>query len=108
MIRDNGRRHRGSSGGVASPAGARRKAIAPAVEALEGRQLLSFYSGPTSSRPVFSRGTVFTVTVGGGGYETIRKLRHGQVGINLYATNPGSTLTITAQPRQGRFGDHPL
>src|SRR4051812_40802891 len=108
MIRDEGRRQRRSSVDARPVARTRARTATPAVEALEGRQLLSVYTGPTASRPVGSRGTVFTVTVGGGGYETIRRMRGGQFAINLFATNPNSTLTITAQPRKARFSNTAL
>src|SRR4051812_14838951 len=108
MIRDEGRRERRSSGDATTEARTRRRPANPAVEVLEGRQLLSVYTGPTSSRPVASRGAVFTVAVSGGGYETIRRMRGGQFAINLFATNPNSTLTITAQPRKARFANTAL
>lgn len=75
----------------------------PVVEALEARQLLSVYTGPSSSRPIASNGSLFTLSVTGGGYQTVKRLKGGQIAINLFSTNPNSTLTITAQPRQAHF-----
>ena len=97
MIRDERRRPRRPS-----------KVSAPAVESLETRQLLSFYSGPTASRPVFSKRAVSTVTVSGGGFETLRNLRNGQVAITLYGTGPSSTLSITEQTGRPHFQVVPL
>ena len=97
MIRDERRRPRRPS-----------KVSAPAVESLETRQLLSFYSGPTASRPVFSKRAVSTVTVSGGGFETLRNLRNGQVAITLYGTGPSSTLSITEQTGRPHFQVAPL
>src|SRR5262245_36423418 len=108
MMRDEGRRERRWGGVATSAARTRRRSANPAVEVLEGRQLLSVYLGPTTSRPVASRGAVFTVTVSGGGYETIHRMKGGQFKINLFATNPNSTLTITAQPRTARFANTSL
>lgn len=108
MIRDEERRrHRASRVSAASSRWRRRTAV-PAVEALEERQLLSAYTGPSSTRPVVSHGAVFTISVTGGGYETIKRLRHGELAINLFATNPSSTLNISAQARQARFSNTPL
>ncbi len=97
MIRDERRRTRRPS-----------KVSAPAVESLERRQLLSFYTGPTTSRPVFSKRAVSTVTVIGGGVETVRNLRNGQVAITLYGTGPSSTLLITQQTGRPHFQVAPL
>lgn len=108
MNRDEGRRHHRSSSGSVTPSRARRRSTAPAVEGLEARELLSVYLGPSSSRSLISHGTVFTIAVSGGGYETVHHAGHGQVNLTLYATNPNSTLTITAQSRQAHFGNTPL
>jgi hypothetical protein len=86
----------------------RQRAALPGVEALEGRQLLSIYTGPTSSRPIVSHGTVFTLSVTGGGYETVRRMRHGLYAINLYATNANSALSISAQARHTVYNNVPL
>ncbi|WP_254053862.1 hypothetical protein [Singulisphaera sp. GP187] len=82
---------------------ARRRSATPVVEALETRQLLSLYTGPSSTRPIASNGSLFTISVTGGGYQTVKRLKGGQFAINLFATNPNSALTITAQPRQAHF-----
>lgn len=86
----------------------RQRAALPEVESLEGRQLLSIYTGPTSSRPIVSHGTVFTLSVTGGGYETVKRMRHGLYAINLYATNASSALSISAQSRQTVYNNVPL
>lgn len=103
MIRDNGRPVRQSNIDPTSVSRARRRSAVPVVEALEARQLLSVYTGPSSSRPIASNGSLFTLSVTGGGYQTVKRLKGGQIAINLFSTNPNSTLTITAQPRQAHF-----
>ncbi len=92
MIRDERRRSRRPS-----------KVSSPAVESLEARQLLSFYTGPTASRPVFVNRSASTISVIGGGFETVRQLRNGQVAITLYGTSQSSTLSITSQTGRPHF-----
>ncbi len=66
-------------------------------------QLLSVYTGPTSSRPIASDGSLFTINVTGGGYPARSSGSRGRLRSILFATNPASALTITSQPRQAHF-----
>ena len=43
----------------------RRRAVAPALERLEGRRLLSVYTGPSKVRTVQSSGGTFLIQVSG-------------------------------------------
>jgi len=105
MIRDLGR---WSNRPPAATLRGRRKGAAPIVEALEARQLLSVYTGPTTSRPIASNGSLFTISVTGGGFQTVKRLKGGQLAINLFATNPESQVTITSQPLKAHFSNSPL
>jgi hypothetical protein len=57
---------------------------------------------------VFSKRAVSTVTVSGGGFDTLRNLRNGQVAITLFGTGPSSTLSITEQTGRPHFHVGPL
>ena len=100
MTRETGRRQRGDSA-AASGGLARRAALRPAVEPLEGRRLLSsFYSGPSATRPVHTAGGVYTLTVNGPGLEKVRQVGHGQIAVTLFGTTPTSTLNVAlTRPR---------
>src|SRR4051794_2409300 len=86
----------------------RRPAPPLAVEPLEGRLLLSLYQGPTRSRPVFSNGAYYKVTLTGPGYETLSSVgggHHQQFAINLYGTTNDSLLSVSLmQARRGFSG----
>ncbi len=103
MTRDDGRRRRRSGDAGASRSGAVRRSSRPCVEPLEGRALLSFYTGPTMSRPVIVGNSFSTVAVTGGGYETVRLDRKGHATITLYGTGPNSVLTIGAAAGKPHF-----
>ena len=71
------------------------RAIAPDVERLEGRQLLSGYSGASRHRTVLASGGVFAIEVSGPG--VIKETPAGGSAINLsaFGTTNASTITIT-------------
>ncbi|MFO0910066.1 MAG: hypothetical protein U0794_17270 [Isosphaeraceae bacterium] len=107
MIRDLiGRDRRFSSVRGSSPraeaSSAPRKARGPlpAVETLEGRQLLSsFFTGATAVRPVQTRGGMYTVSMSGPGLVNVSRLGQGVVGLKLYGTTSATTVNI-AMTRQ--------
>jgi hypothetical protein len=103
MTWDGGRRRRRSGDVGASRSGAVRRSSRPQVEPLEGRALLSFYTGPAMSRPVLVGNSFFTVAVTGGGFQTVRLKRNGHAIINLTGTGPNSVLTIGAATGKPHF-----
>ncbi|MDR3635609.1 MAG: hypothetical protein P4L84_17540 [Isosphaeraceae bacterium] len=62
-------------------------------EPLEERRLLSFYSGPSTVRPVVAGGALYQITVSGGGYERIGHTQQG-IQVNLLGTTSSSTLAV--------------
>jgi hypothetical protein len=74
--------------------GLRHKQSTPSLEALEERQLLSFYSGVSSVRPVIAGGAIYQLTVTGGGYERVGFNRQG-LQLNLLGTTNASTFSVS-------------
>jgi hypothetical protein len=108
MTWDNWRRHWHSSAPGAVSSRARRIVSPLAVEPLEGRLLLSLYQGPTRSRPVFSNGAVYQVTLTGPGFETVTPLGRGfrqQFAINLFGTTTASTLSVSLMRTRRGFNN---
>jgi hypothetical protein len=80
--------------------GPRPRRVAPALESLEGRRLLSFYTGPMSHRPLVTPAGAFLVAVGGPGVVEVSHLAGGAIDLNAYGTTSASTITIIeTQPR---------
>jgi hypothetical protein len=72
----------------------------PAVEQLEHRQLLSFYTGPSVNRPVLAGGGAFLVQVEGPGVVKVHPAGHGAINLVAFGTDTSSTITITqVRPR---------
>ena len=78
-----------------------RRAVAPALECLESRQLLSaVYTGPSTVRTVQSSGGLFLIQVSGPG--VIKENSAGRSGIDLsaFGTTSATTINITqVRPR---------
>src|ERR1700678_3416066 len=72
-----------------------RRAVTPALECLEGRRLLSAYTGPSTVRTVLSSGGKFLIQVSGPG--VIKESSAGRSGINLsaFGTTSATAITIT-------------
>jgi hypothetical protein len=73
----------------------RRRAVTPALERLEGRRLLSVYTGPSMVRTVQSSGGRFLIQVSGPG--VIKESPAGRSGIDLsaFGTTSATTISIT-------------
>jgi hypothetical protein len=77
-----------------------RRAIAPAIEPLEGRPLLSFFSGPSAIRPLLTRAGQFLIQVSGPGLVKVHPGRQGAIGLIAFGTTTDSTLSVTlVRPR---------
>lgn len=76
-------------------------------EPLEERQLLSFYTGPSTVRPVLAGGALYQLTISGGGYERIGHTRGG-IQVNLLGTTSNSTLSVTLLRGLPHSRQHPL
>jgi hypothetical protein len=74
---------------------------------LEERRLLSFYTGPSTIRPVVAGGALYQLTVSGGGYERIGHTRNG-IQVNLLGTNASSTLSVTLMHNLPHARQQPL
>ncbi|HZW31038.1 MAG TPA: hypothetical protein VFF52_10045, partial [Isosphaeraceae bacterium] len=84
---------------VAPPARAGRATV-PVVEALEVRELLSFYNGPAATRPFIATGGLYQAQVSGPGVVNVRPAGTGAINLVAYGTTAASTVTITqTQPR---------
>jgi hypothetical protein len=78
----------------------RRHAIAPAFEYLEGRQLLSSFTGPSRVRPVHSSAGDFLIQVGGSGLVKVHPAGHGAIDLVAFGTTAETTITVTlVRPR---------
>src|SRR5262249_5552703 len=64
-------------------------------EPLEGRQLLSFFTGPSAIRPVLSHGGAFLIQVQGPGLVKVHPAGRGAIDVIAFGTNASSTITIT-------------
>lgn len=73
----------------------RRRWVAPALEPLEGRRLLSGYSGPSRNRPVLTRSGVYMIQVAGPGAVEVRPAGRGMINVEAYGTSASSTITIS-------------
>ncbi len=61
----------------------RRRQIAPAVETLEGRRLLSTYTGPSAHRPVSTPAGLFQIQVSGPGAVEVQHTAGGAINLNV-------------------------
>ena len=78
----------------------RRLAMAPVLEHLEGRRLLSFYTGPSAIRPVLSKAGDFLIQVSGPGLVKVHPAPHGAIDLSAFGTTTDSTITVTlVRPR---------
>ena len=88
------RRRTRDSRHVAAPPRAGRATV-PLVEALEARELLSFYNGPSANRPVISNGGLYLIQVSGPGVVNVRPAAKGAIDLIAYGTTAATTLNIT-------------
>jgi hypothetical protein len=73
-----------------------RRAVAPALEPLEGRRLLAaFYTGPSINRPVSTSGGRFLIQVSGPGVVKAHPAHRSGVDLSAFGTNAATTITIT-------------
>jgi hypothetical protein len=78
----------------------RRRKLAPALELLEDRRLLSNYTGPSFRRVVHSRGGTFQIEVTGGGVIKVNPPGLGGINLRAFGTTNNSTITISqVRPR---------
>ena len=78
----------------------RRTSTAPAVESLEGRQLLSTFTGFTHVRNILTPAGIFSLQVTGPGVLKASPAGHGAINLNVLGTTTNSSLSITqVKPR---------
>lgn len=78
------------------------------MEPLEGRQLLSLYTGPSSVRPLVTKSAVYQVSVSGGGFERITRAGNGVYNLTLVGTTPNSTLNVGVVRTRPHYTEAPL
>jgi hypothetical protein len=72
-----------------------RPRLSPAVEPLEGRRLLSFYTGPSAVRNILASGGIFRIQVEGPGLIKVHPAAGGAIDLNAFGTSPSTTLSVT-------------
>ncbi len=78
----------------------RRTSTAPAVESLEGRQLLSTFTGFTHVRNIQTPAGIFSLQVTGPAVLKASPAGHGAINLNVLGTTANSSLSITqVRPR---------
>ncbi len=78
----------------------RRSGVAPVMETLEGRGLLSAYTGPSAVRNILSSGGVFRIEVEGPGVIKVHPAGKGAIDLSAFGTNADTTLSISqVRPR---------
>ena len=78
----------------------RRFRVAPGIEALEGRRLLSVYTGPSAVRNILSSGGVFRIEVEGPGVFKVHSAGKGAIDLSAFGTNADTTLSVSqVRPR---------
>ena len=78
----------------------RRTSTAPAVESLEGRQLLSTFTGFTHVRNILTPAGIFSLQVTGPAVLKASPAGHGAINLNVLGTTANSSLSITqVRPR---------
>ena len=78
----------------------RRGRRTPSVERLEGRTLLSGYSGLSRMRNLATNTGVYNIRIDGPGFLKVHQLPRGVVDLNVLGTTSGSTLTVSlVRPR---------
>jgi hypothetical protein len=86
---------------LAQPAQHRhRPRLAPTLEPLEGRRLLSLYTGPSAVRNILANGGVFRIQVEGPGLIKVHPAAKGAIDLSAFGTNAETTLSISqVRPR---------
>ena len=85
-----------------------RSRIAPALEPLEGRELLSVYTGPSAVRNIQTNGGVFQIQVEGPGLIKVHSAAKGAIDLSAFGTTAATALDVTLvrpriMPRAGCF-----
>jgi len=86
----------------------RQRAIAPALEHLEGRRLLSFYTGASATRPLLTAGGDFLIQVSGPGVVKVHPAGHGAIDLSVLGTTDNSTVTVTLERPRWHFASQLL
>jgi hypothetical protein len=83
-----------------APQPRRQPNIAPALETLEGRRLLSFYTGPSAVRNILTSGGIFQIQVDGPGLIKVHPAGNGAIDLSAFGTTAATTLNVTlVRPR---------
>ncbi len=78
----------------------RARAIAPALEPLEGRRLLTAFTGASAIRPLLTSAGHFLIQVSGPGLVKVHPGTHGAIGLSAFGTTSDSTITVSlVRPR---------
>ncbi len=78
----------------------RKRPIALAMEPLEGRRLLSVYTGPSTSRTIGTNAGIFFIQVSGTGVIKIHPQASGAINLSAFGTTADTTINVTlVRPR---------
>ncbi len=83
-----------------APLERRRLTKTPALETLEGRRMLSFYTGPSAVRNILTSGGIFQIQVDGPGLIKVHPGGKGAIDLSAFGTTAATSLNITlVRPR---------
>jgi hypothetical protein len=72
----------------------RRPALSPRLEPLEGRELLSVFTGATATRAVRTTGGIFQIQVSGPGLIKVHSAAHSAITVTAFGTTSATTITV--------------
>ena len=84
----------------------RRPALAPGLEPLEGRELLSVYTGPSAIRAVQTTGGTFLIQVSGPGVIKVHSAGRSAIDLTAFGTTSATTITVSQLRPPWHFPSH--
>jgi len=86
----------------------RRRALSPGLEPLEGRQLLSVYTGPSAIRAVQTTGGTFLIQVGGPGLIKVHSAGRSAIELTAFGTTSSTTINVSQMRPPWHYPSHYL
>jgi hypothetical protein len=86
----------------------RRRALSPGLEPLEGRELLSVFTGPSAIRAVRTTGGIFQISVSGPGVFKVHSAGQSAIALTAFGTTNASTITVSQIRPPWHFPSHDL
>jgi hypothetical protein len=75
---------------------------------MEPRRLLSFFTGPTSIKPIITHSVIDQATLKGGGYMTVRRVGPNTFNFTLIGTTPSSVFSINQTRTRPHYKESPI